>query len=294
MDALAGIVSVSATDIKIDATTPATLNEQPQKIYDWYGQKVPLVQSVLLEYHHPSAAILTPIQSTETSPSALPPKSSNKIMLLLISQGLETVALKIDQILMEQNLTIKPFNKILAAPPFCYGCTILGDGRLVPVVDSPELLEYWRQQQQSHLNTLTLKSDQPKRIPHSNPTVLVIDDSLTTRASLSSTLQKAGYEVVQAKQGREGLSQLQRHSKIQVVICDLEMPEMNGFEFLTHCRREYSQAELPVIILTSRNNDRHRQLAKQLGSNRYMTKPWKEQELMQTLQQLQTQSMAVV
>jgi chemotaxis family two-component system sensor histidine kinase/response regulator PixL len=195
---------------------------------------------------------------------------------------------------MEQNLTIKPFDKILAAPPFCYGCTILGDGRLVPVVDSPELLEHWRQQQQSHLNTLTLKSDQPKRISHSNPAILVIDDSLTTRASLSSTLQKAGYEVVQAKQGREGLTQLQRHSQIQVVICDLEMPEMNGFEFLTHCRREYSQAELPVIILTSRNNDRHRQLAKQLGSNQYLTKPWKEQELIQTLQQFQTQSMAVV
>jgi chemotaxis family two-component system sensor histidine kinase/response regulator PixL len=294
MDALAGIVSVLETDIKNDEDAPITTDEKSQKIYDWYGQKVPLVQSVLLEYHHPSAAILSFPQSSETTHPSLPVKSSNKVMLLLISQGLETVALKIDQILMEQNLTIKPFDKILAAPPFCYGCTILGDGRLVPVVDSPELLEHWRQQQQSHLNTLTLKSDQPKRISHSNPAILVIDDSLTTRASLSSTLQKAGYEVVQAKQGREGLTQLQRHSQIQVVICDLEMPEMNGFEFLTHCRREYSQAELPVIILTSRNNDRHRQLAKQLGSNQYLTKPWKEQELIQTLQQFQTQSMAVV
>jgi chemotaxis family two-component system sensor histidine kinase/response regulator PixL len=294
MDALAGIVSVSAKDLKIDETTSATPDEQPPKIYDWYGQKVPLVQSVLLEYHHPFAAALTAHKSTEITNDSPSEKSSRKVMLLLISQGLETIALKIDQILMEQNLTIKPFDKILAAPPFCYGCTILGDGRLVPVVDSPELLEHWRQQQQSHLNTLNLKSDQPKRIPHSNPTILVIDDSLTTRASLSSTLQKAGYEVVQAKQGREGLTQLQRHSKIQVVICDLEMPEMNGFEFLTHCRRQYSQAELPVIILTSRNNDRHRQLAKQLGSNQYLTKPWKEQELIQTLQQLQTQSMAVV
>ncbi|MGB3404337.1 MAG: response regulator [Microcoleaceae cyanobacterium] len=294
MDALAGIVSVSATEIKTDETSSDRPDEQPRKIYDWYGQNVPLVQSLLQEYHHPSATGLIPSQTLKNSSVSLSKKSSSKVMLLLISQGLETIALKIDQILMEQNLTIKPFNKILAAPPFCYGCTILGDGRLVPVVDSPELLEHWRQQQQSQLETLTFNPDQPKLIPDSKPTVLVIDDSLTTRASLSSTLQKAGYEVLQAKQGRDGLNQLKRHSQIQVVICDLEMPEMNGFEFLTHCRREYSRDELPVIILTSRNNDRHRQLAKQLGSNEYLTKPWKEEELMQTLQQLQTQPMAMV
>jgi chemotaxis family two-component system sensor histidine kinase/response regulator PixL len=294
MDALAGIVSVSATEIKTDETSREHLDEQPRKFYDWYGQNVPIVQSLLQEYHHPSATGLIPAQSLENSSSSLRKKSSSKVMLLLISQGLETIALKIDQILMEQNLTIKPFNKILAAPPFCYGCTILGDGRLVPVVDSPELLEHWRQQQHNHLEPLTFNPDQPKLIPDSKPTVLVIDDSLTTRASLSSTLQKAGYEVLQAKQGRDGLNQLKRHSQIQVVICDLEMPEMNGFEFLTHCRREYSKDQLPVIILTSRNNDRHRQLAKQLGSNEYLTKPWKEDQLMQTLQQLQTQPMAMV
>ncbi|MGB3532739.1 MAG: response regulator [Microcoleaceae cyanobacterium] len=290
MDALAGIVSVSTTEIKEDETAKSTQDKKPQKIYDWYGQKVPLVESLLLEYHHPSTINLTPTQLNPNGTDSPERKSTGKVMLLLISQGLETVALKIDRIIMEQNLTIKPFNKILVAPPFCYGCTILGDGRLVPVVDSPELLEHWRQQQQAHLNTLTLNSEQQEPISHSKPTILVIDDSLTTRAALSSTLQKAGYEVVQAKQGREGLFQLQKHSQIQVVICDLEMPEMNGFEFLTHCRREYSQAELPVMILTSRNNVRHRQLAKQLGSNEYLTKPWKEEELMQILQQLQTQS----
>ena len=63
------------------------------------------------------------------------------------------------------------------------------------------------------------------------------------------------------------------------------MPEMNGFEFLSHCRRRFSTDVLPVLILTSRNNDRHRQLAKQLGSNDYITKPWNEKELMIILQQ---------
>ncbi len=277
MDALAGIVSISAEEIKTDT--------KHQKIYDWYGQDVPLVQPFLLEYHHPFAATVTP--SSKNYQRNQSQNLSSKVMLLLISQGLETIALKIDQVLMEQNLTIKPFDKVLAAPPFCYGCTILGDGRLVPVVDSPELLEYWRQQQQSHLSELTSISNL-KLEPNPRPTILVIDDSLTTRQSLSSLLQKAGYEVLQAKQGREGLTQLHRYHQVEVVICDLEMPEMNGFEFLTHCRREYSKDQLPVMIITSRNNDRHRQLAQQLGSNEYMTKPWQEQELISTLQQLKT------
>ncbi|KKD39426.1 hypothetical protein WN50_03430 [Limnoraphis robusta CS-951] len=69
------------------------------------------------------------------------------------------------------------------------------------------------------------------------------------------------------------------------MICDLEMPEMNGFEFLGHCRRQFSSDVLPVLILTSRNNERHRKLAKQLGSNDYITKPWNEKELMKILQQ---------
>jgi two-component system, chemotaxis family, sensor histidine kinase and response regulator PixL len=126
--------------------------------------------------------------------------------------------------------------------------------------------------------------------PPSNPvsasqlmTVLVIDDSLTTRQTLALTLQKAGYRVVQAKDGRDGLEQLQREPELKAIFSDIEMPRMNGFEFLSQCRQQYSKEVLPVIMLTSRGGDKHRQIAQYMGANGYLTKPYLEQEVLNTL-----------
>ena len=275
LDTLAGIVSASSEDI--------VTNNQRQ-FYNWYGQKIPLVQSILRNYNYPREN--NPVQNGRHLISQKFAKAADKkrSILLLISQGLETVCLKIDQVLMEQNLTIKPFNKIFKAPSYFYGCTILGDGRLVPVIDSPELLTYWHKQQSS-VTPLKILPHPREFNSSKKSTVLIIDDSITTRQSLSTVLQKEGYQVLQANNGKEGLIQLEQHPQVKIVICDLEMPEMNGFEFLSHCRRRFSTDVLPVLILTSRNNDRHRQLAKQLGSNDYITKPWNEKELMLILQQ---------
>ncbi len=276
LDTLAGIVSASPKEIEI---------QEGQAAYNWYGQSIPLVQSMLLNYHYPvhPSSVSKPTNFEKNSLAL--EQSSPPVMLLLVSQGLETISLKIDRVLMEQNLTIKPFNKMIAAPSYFYGCTLLGDGRLVPVLDSPELLRHWLQKQQSSSVPLRRFPPQESPKPVHQGTTLVIDDSLTTRQSLCAMLQKSGYSVVQAHNGREGLDKLKQNSQIQIVICDLEMPEMNGFEFLTHCRRQFSEEVLPVLILTSRNNDRHRQLAQQLGSNHYLTKPWNETELIQLLQE---------
>ncbi len=275
LDTLAGIVSASSKEITTDGQ---------REFYNWYGQKIPLVQPILLEYNYPRE-INDQQNGHHLHSQNIERKIDNKrSIILLISQGLETVSLKIDQVLMEQNLTIKPFEKIFSAPSYFYGCTILGDGRLVPVIDSPELLNYWNQQQSS-VSQLKIVPRQKQSNSPKKSTVLVIDDSITTRQSLCTMLQKEGYKVIQANNGKEGLIQLQQYSNVEIVICDLEMPEMNGFEFLSHCRRRFSTDALPVLILTSRSNDRHRQLAKQLGSNDYITKPWNEKELMIILQQ---------
>ncbi|NES91101.1 MAG: response regulator [Okeania sp. SIO2B9] len=116
------------------------------------------------------------------------------------------------------------------------------------------------------------------------PTILVIDDSLTTRQAISSTLQKAGYDIVQAKDGWQGLVKLQQNTQIQAVICDVEMPQMNGFEFLSRCRKQYPIAQMPVLMLTSRSSQPYRTLAKQLGANDYLSKPYLDQELINRLQ----------
>ncbi|MGL5081118.1 MAG: response regulator [Microcoleaceae cyanobacterium] len=279
LDTLAGVVSASLDELK---------GQDGQEKYDWYGQSIPLVHSILVDYQYSNPYNQTSIQ---TNPSQKDNSQNNgqknnaqkKLTLLLISQGLDTVAIKIDRVIMEQNLMIKPFNKILKVPAYLYGCTTLGDGRLVPVIDSPELLNYWSQQDQLVSGKLDLVPPQVRQTSASLPTILIIDDSITTRHSLGLTLQKAGYQILQAQNGQEGLIQLQKHPQIQIVICDLEMPEMNGFEFLSHCRRQFSSEQLPVLILTSRNNERHRKLAHELGSNEYLTKPWIEPDLIETL-----------
>lgn len=279
LDTLAGTVSASPQEIDRNGG---------QAAYNWYGQKVPLVQSILLNYNYPVHPTSVYKSTNLKTKSSVLDQSSPQVILLLISQGLETIALKIDQVVMEQTLTIKPFNQILTHPSYFYGCTLLGNGRLVPVLDSPELLRHWFQQQQSSKVPFKRLPPQESPTPVHQGTTLVIDDSLTTRQSLCAMLQKSGYSVIQAHNGRVGLDKLKQNSQIQIVICDLEMPEMNGFEFLTHCRRQFSEEVLPILILTSRNNDRHRQLAQQLGSNEYLTKPWNEAELIQLLQQYVT------
>lgn len=275
MDTLGAIVSVPVTDIE---------SQDGEEVYNWLGQKVPLIQTMLLDYHYPTISVAPSPQTVHSWEPNRTGQFSGKVMVVLLSEGLETVGLKIDQILMEQNLTIKPFGKTLNAPSYFYGCTILGDGHLVPVIDTPVLLERWLEQKRSASEKVMLVPTDVSLKIQDKTTILVIDDSLTTRQTLSSMLQQSGYTVIQAKHGKEGLAKLRQHSKIQLVICDLEMPEMNGLEFLSYCRREFSRQKLPVLMLTSRTSDRYRKLAQQLGSSGYMTKPWVKQELMEILQ----------
>jgi two-component system, chemotaxis family, sensor histidine kinase and response regulator PixL len=170
----------------------------------------------------------------------------------------------------------------------------LGDGSLVPVIDGQALVE---QKRKSERSPERIEMTEPEELPpisgfaapvrslDLNPvsTILIVDDSLTARQTLAFTLEKAGHRVIQAKDGREALSQLHK-TPVQAVFCDVEMPVMNGFEFLEQCRKEYPKSHLPVIMLTSRSGDKHRQIAEVMGATAYLTKPYLEHDLLGTLQ----------
>jgi chemotaxis family two-component system sensor histidine kinase/response regulator PixL len=91
---------------------------------------------------------------------------------------------------------------------------------------------------------------------------------------------------IQAQNGVEALEQLQLHPEIAVIISDLEIPKMNGFELLSHIRQNPDSAKKPVMVLTSRSADKHRQLAYELGANSYLTKPYLEHEFLSTVESL--------
>jgi CheY-like chemotaxis protein len=100
---------------------------------------------------------------------------------------------------------------------------------------------------------------------------------------LTLTLQTAGYQVLQAKDGYEALEQLRVHTGVELVICDIEMPRMNGFEFLKHRQQDSALGTIPVIILTSRSGEKHRLIATELGATSYITKPFLEHQLLGTV-----------
>lgn len=279
MDAVKTILSVATEDIAIGDETP---------FYQWQGQPVPLYSRSTLLNHYP----LRGRRSRDSLP-AIPLPKDGKVPLIILGSGARTLALQIDNILQAQELTIKPFGAAIQPPAFLLGCTTLGDGSLIPVVDGQALIS-------RHFDPRSESRPGPPASPEarvaaaippteSEPpaepqTILVVDDSLTARQVLIFTLEKAGYQTLQAKDGRDAMEQLsQNFAEIQAVFCDVEMPRMNGFEFLSQCRQDHGEKAPPVIMLTSRSGDKHRETGKTLGASAYLTKPYLEQALLDTL-----------
>lgn len=113
----------------------------------------------------------------------------------------------------------------------------------------------------------------------------MVDDAVTLRRTLALSLERSGFRVLQARDGQEAIDQCQQ-ATVHLVICDIEMPNMNGFEFLSYRRQDPQISKIPIIMLTSRSNEKHRWLAMQLGATTYFTKPYLEQELLAAINKL--------
>jgi two-component system, chemotaxis family, sensor histidine kinase and response regulator PixL len=123
---------------------------------------------------------------------------------------------------------------------------------------------------------------------------LVVDDAVALRRTLALSLERAGFRVVQARDGREAIEQLQKNDSTNLVICDIEMPNMNGFDFLNYRRQNPQLSKIPVIMLTSRSNDKHRWLAMHLGATAYFTKPYIEQTFLRAIQDIISNQQSVI
>ncbi len=252
-----------------------------QQFLFWREQLVPIYRmSNLLNY-----GCNLPERASRDTLTAVPTPKGWALPVLVFQREQHSFAVEVDRLITEQELVIRPFGAAIASPAYTYGCTILGDGSLVPVVDAATLIDL----------TLGAEGTMPMRQSVETPppaahrqlnTVLVVDDSATLRRMLALTLEKSGYRVLQARDGQEALTHLKQSSSVQAVICDIEMPNMNGFEFLSQRRQTPSFASIPVVMLTSRSNDKHRRLANQLGATAYFSKPYIEHELLGALTDL--------
>ncbi|MBE9011897.1 response regulator [Pseudanabaenaceae cyanobacterium LEGE 13415] len=193
---------------------------------------------------------------------------------------------------------IRPLGAIIQPPHYVQGATVLADGRLALVIDATLLIErivsdlpqssQWENSTQTVAPVVQLLPSPPAPVTSElrarpNTKILVVEDSITTRQSLVLTLEKAGYQVVQAQDGREGLDRFQQQPDIQLVICDVEMPRMNGFEFLRNRQQVPVLADIPILMLSSRSDEKHRSLASQLGATVYMVKPFMEPKLLEVV-----------
>jgi chemotaxis family two-component system sensor histidine kinase/response regulator PixL len=208
----------------------------------------------------------------------------------------------------EQELVIRPLGSLLESPNYVHGATILADGSIALVLDGTLLLQS-ALAQSSQFTTVKDstfasqalpargKSDlrpavgdqfplESSSLPPASPQILIAEDSITARQTLALTLEKFGYQVFQAQDGQEAIDQLQQQPQIQLVICDIEMPGMNGFEFLRRAQQIPEVPHIPILMLSSRSDEKHRSLAAQLGATAYMTKPYIEYKLLSLVVEL--------
>jgi chemosensory pili system protein ChpA (sensor histidine kinase/response regulator) len=212
------------------------------------------------------------------------------ISIVVLRSAGNFLALQVDQVLGEQEIVIKQLEGPIPKPLGVAGATVLGDGRIMPIADVLELIDLWqgriRRESGSSLWDKGEAQVPPESMVKTEPTVLIVDDSITVRELLSMTFSKVGYRVEQARDGQEAWEKLRSGLPCDLVFCDIEMPRMDGLELLSRIQKDANLSHLPIAMLTSRGADRHRQMAVQLGAKGYFTKPYLEEVLLDAAQRM--------
>ncbi|MCA1991747.1 MAG: response regulator [Coleofasciculus sp. S288] len=274
------------------------------EVLKWEGTMVPLIRlGNWLTFYCPRR-----VQTPEGVPSI------NEPTVLMIGQGDQLVGLVVDRCWGEREVAIRQVEGSLAMPQGFASCTILGDGRVVPLVDSASMVRWITssgrssraederttsivdcsaQSPLSYSSAASIDKPPELAIPQIHKdSILVVDDSINVRRFLALALEKAGYLVEQAKDGQDAVEKLLGGLQVSAVICDIEMPRLDGYGFLARIKSDPAFCDLPIAMLTSRTGDKHRQLAMTLGASAYFSKPYNERELLGTMRKLITESQA--
>ncbi|MEO0352140.1 MAG: hybrid sensor histidine kinase/response regulator [Cyanobacteria bacterium P01_A01_bin.15] len=227
------------------------------------------------------------IESLEMSPNVTVPT------VLIFRYNEQLFGLQVDRSWGEQEVALRRVEGDIAMPAGFNNCTIFGDGQVVPLLNAPEFLRWVLSCEGSNIREAAVLygnpllsgklSDLQPGVAVGQSTILVVDDSVNVRRLLALTLEKHGYRVVQAKDGLDALEKLDAGLEISAIVCDIEMPRLDGYGFLAKLRSHERCSHIPITMLTSRTGDKHRQLAMKLGANAYFSKPYREQVLLDTL-----------
>ncbi len=205
--------------------------------------------------------------------------------LLLIHGQDHQMAVQVDALAGSREIVVKSLGPQFASVPGLSGATILGDGRVVLILDLLAQVRAAHARQLQQLPTRAQPSLPPLDLPQSRPRlVMVVDDSVTVRKVTSRLLERHGMTVLTAKDGVDAMALLQDHIP-DVLLLDIEMPRMDGFEVATEIRHDPRLKDLPIIMITSRTGQKHRERAMAIGVNDYLGKPYQESVLLDSIAQ---------
>jgi chemosensory pili system protein ChpA (sensor histidine kinase/response regulator) len=199
--------------------------------------------------------------------------------LLLVRAGDLRAAVSVDQVLGNREIVVKPVGPQVASVPGIFGATIMGDGSVVVILDVAPLVR-----RQAVLSPELLPTAAPvetRRVPM----VMVVDDSVTMRKVTGRVLERHNLEVLTAKDGLDALEKLAENVP-DLMLLDIEMPRMDGYELATAMKADPRLRNIPIVMITSRTGEKHRQRAFDIGVNRYLGKPYQEPELMRNVFEL--------
>jgi len=210
------------------------------------------------------------------APSALP-EDESAVSLVLIRAGDNSTALLMDSLEGSREIVVKTLGPHIASVPGVTGATILGDGRVIMILDPGTLVR-------AHRSLQPVTPAAPPSIA-TQLTALVVDDSITMRRVTQRLLERRGAKVHTARDGLDAITVLQEHS-VDVILLDIEMPRMDGYQFATHVRNDPKLKALPIIMITSRSGEKHRAKAIEIGVNDYLSKPYQESQLVAAIEAL--------
>jgi chemosensory pili system protein ChpA (sensor histidine kinase/response regulator) len=205
------------------------------------------------------------------------PQDEPYVPVILVRAGEYSAALLTDEMISSRELVVKSVGPQLASIRGIAGATILGDGRIVLILDVAALVR-------TGAPVVELKNAAPTPADD-RPLALVVDDSITVRRVTERFLQRHGMRVVTARDGLDAISVISDH-KPDIILLDIEMPRMDGYEFASHVRNDARVSDVPIIMVTSRVGDKHRARAIELGVNDYLGKPFQDSALLDAIQRL--------
>ncbi len=214
------------------------------------------------------------------------PKLEGQVLplpVVLVRSNDQAIALQVDSLMGSREIVVKTLGSQFSNVAGLSGATVMGDGSVVVILDPHAMVrqELVRQEGDRQDDAQALLARQQAAVP----TILVVDDSVTVRKVTTRFLEREGYIVHTAKDGVDALAQLQ-DLRPDLMLLDIEMPRMDGFEVAKNVRSSSVLKDLPIIMITSRTGDKHREHAFSLGVNQYMGKPYQEEVLISGIQEL--------